>query len=105
MLPVGEAADENWNRFVDPEADKLMEAFVNTSDPAKQKELMNQIQMLFVNDAPALPLFPGPDWYEYNTTRFTDWPTRDNPYAPGPPYNAPYNSLSPLFLLTTVKPK
>jgi peptide/nickel transport system substrate-binding protein len=105
MLPIGEAADENWNRFVDPEADKLMEEFVNTSDAAKQKELMNQIQMLFVNDAPALPLFPGPDWYEYNTMRFTDWPTRDNPYAPGPPYNAPYNSLSPLFILTTVKPK
>ena len=32
MLPVGEAADENWNRFVDPEADKLMEEFVKTSD-------------------------------------------------------------------------
>ncbi len=105
MLPVGEAADENWNRFVDEEADKLMEEFVNTSDAAKQKTIMDQIQMIFVNDAPALPLFPGPDWYEYNTTRFIDWPTLDNPYAPGPPYNAPYNSLSPLFLLTTVKPK
>jgi peptide/nickel transport system substrate-binding protein len=105
LLPVGEAADENWNRFVDEEADKLMEEFVKTSDPLKQKEIMDQIQMIFVNDAPALPLFPGPDWYEYNTTRFTDWPTKENPYAPGPPYNAPYNSLSPLFLLTTVKPK
>ncbi len=105
LLPVGEAADENWNRFVDPEADKLMEEFVKTSDPAQQKEIMNQIQMIFVNTAPALPLFPGPDWYEYNTSRFTGWPTQVDPYAPGPPYNAPYNSLSPLFILTNVKPK
>jgi peptide/nickel transport system substrate-binding protein len=105
LLAVGEAADENWNRYVDPEADKLMEEFVNTSDPVKQKEIMDQIQMAFVNDAPALPLFPGPDWYEFNTTRFTDWPTEENAYAPGSPYNAPYNSLSPLFILTTVKPK
>jgi len=105
LLAIGEPADENWNRYVNPEADKLMEEFVNTSDPAKQKEIMDQIQMAFVNDAPALPLFPGPDWYEFNTTRFTDWPTKENAYAPGPPYNAPYNSLSPLFLLTTVKPK
>jgi len=105
MLPVGETADENWNRYVDPEADKLIEEFVKTSDLAKQKEIMNQIQMLFVNDAPALPLFPGPDWYEFNTMRFTGWPTKDNPYAPGTPYNSPSASLSPLFLLTTVKPK
>jgi peptide/nickel transport system substrate-binding protein len=102
---VGETADENWNRFADPQADKLMDEFVKTSDPAAQKEIMNQIQMVFIQDAPALPLFPGGDWYTFNTTRFTDWPTKDNPYAPGPPFNAPYNSLSPLFIQTTVKPK
>jgi peptide/nickel transport system substrate-binding protein len=105
MLPVGEPADENWNRFVDPEADKLMEEFVKISDAAKQKEIMDQIQMIFVKDAPALPLFPGPDWYEFNTTRFTGWPTLENNYAPGTPYNAPYGYMSPLFLLTAVKPK
>jgi peptide/nickel transport system substrate-binding protein len=105
MLPVGEAGDENWNRFVDPEADKLMQEFINTSDPTQQKAIMDQIQMLFIKDAPALPLFPGPDWYEYNTTRFTGWPSADDPYAPGAPFNAPLNSVSPLFLLTTVKPR
>ncbi len=105
MLPVGESADENWNRYVDPEADKLMNEFIKTSDPAQQKQIMDQIQTLFVNDVPALPLFPGPDWYEYNTTRFTDWPTKDNPYVPGPPWNTPNGYISPLFILTTVKPK
>lgn len=105
MLPVGEAADENWNRFADPEADKLLEEFAMTSDPARQKEIMNQLQMIFVKDAPALPLFPGPDWYEYVTTRFTDWPTEENPYAPGPPFGTPNGYASPLILLTTVKPK
>jgi peptide/nickel transport system substrate-binding protein len=104
-LPVGEAADDNWNRYVDPEADKLLEEFVATSDPAKQKEIMDQVQMLFVKDAPALPLFPGPDWYEYVTTRFTGFPSKEDPYAPGTPYNAPAGYMSPLFLLTNVKPK
>ena len=105
MLPVGEAADENWNRFVDPEADKLIEEFAKTSDLAKQKEIMNQLQMIFVKDAPALPLFPGPDWYEYVTTRFTGFPTAEDPYAPGPPFGTPNGYASPLILLTTVKPK
>ena len=101
----GESADENWNRFVDPEADKLLEQFAQTSDPAKQKDLMNQIQAIFVKDAPALPLFPGPDWYEYNTARFTDFPTKDNPYVTGAPFNTPPNAMNTLILITTVKPK
>jgi peptide/nickel transport system substrate-binding protein len=105
VLPVGETANENWNRYVDPKADQLLDEFSKTSDPAKQKDLMNQLQMLFVNDAPALPLFPGPDWYEYVTTRFTGWPTKDNPYAPGPPYAAPSFAPSPLLVLVNLAPK
>jgi peptide/nickel transport system substrate-binding protein len=105
VLPIGQMANENWNRFVDPKADELLDQFSKTSDPIKQKDLMNQMQMLFVNDAPALPLFPGPDWYEYVTTRFTGWPTKDVPYAPGPPYAAPSFAPSTLLVLVNLQPK
>jgi peptide/nickel transport system substrate-binding protein len=105
VLNIGDVADENWNRFVDPEVDKLIGEFVKTSDENKQKDIMNQMQMIFVIDAPALPLFPGPDWYEYVTTRFTGFPTKDDPYAPGTLYNSPLGSMSPLFVWTAVKPK
>ena len=103
VLPVGESANENWNRFVDPDVDGLLIQFAQTSDNAKQKSIMSQVEALFVKDVPALPLFPGPDWYEYNTTRFTGFPTKDDPYAPGPPFTAPYEHT--LIILTTVKPK
>ena len=105
VLPVGEPADENWNRFVDSDAEALFGEFVQVSDPARQKEIMNQIEAIFIKDAPALPLFPGPDWYEYSTKNFTGWPTKEDPYAPGSPYNAPTGFMSPLFLLTTIQPK
>jgi peptide/nickel transport system substrate-binding protein len=105
VSPVGEPANENWNRYVNPEADKLLDEFARISDPARQKELMDQIQMIFVNDAPALPLFPGPDWYEYVTTRFTGFPTKDNSYAPGPPWNTPVFAPNGLLVLTNIKPK
>jgi peptide/nickel transport system substrate-binding protein len=105
VLPVGQTANENWNRYVDPQADQLLDAFAQTSDAARQKDLMNQMQALFVKDAPALPLFPGPDWYEYVTTRFTGWPTKENPYAPGPPYAAPVFAPSPLLVLVNLSPK
>ncbi len=105
VLPIGTDANENWNRFVDPEADKLIEQFGQTSDAAAQKDIMNQLQTIFVNDAPALPLFPGPDWYEYVTTRFTGFPTKENAYAPGPPWNTPVFAPNALLVLVNIKPK
>jgi peptide/nickel transport system substrate-binding protein len=102
--PVGQSASENWNRFVNPEADNLLEQFATTSDLAQQKKIMSQIEMIFVNEAPVLPLFPGPDWYEYSTKRFTGFPSAENPYAPGVPYpGSPYET--PLIVLTTITPK
>jgi peptide/nickel transport system substrate-binding protein len=105
ILPIGTDANDNWNRYDDPQADTLLAQFGQTSDPAQQKSLMKQLQMLFVNDAPALPLFPGPDWYEYVTTRFTGFPTQNNPYAPGPPWNTPVFAPNPLLVLVNLVPK
>ena len=102
--PVGSPAGENFLRYVNPQADTLLENFAKTSDATQQKQIMAQIEAIFVDQAPALPLFPGPDWYEFNTTRFTGFPSADNPYTPGVPYpNSPYNT--PLIVLTTIKPK
>lgn len=102
-MPVGQSANENWGRYVSPAADELLDAFAKTSDINDQKKLMGEIEMLFVEEAPVLPLFPGPDWYEYSTARFVGWPSADNNYAPGVPYAyAPYNAT--LIVLTTITP-
>ena len=101
---MGDVATENFLRYVNTQADTLLEDFAKTSDINQQKQIMAQIETIYVDQAPALPLFPGPDWYEYTTMRFTGFPTADNPYAPGVPYpNSPYNT--PLIVLTTIKPK
>ena len=39
-----------------------------------------------------IPLFPGPTWYEWNTTRFTGFPTEDDYYAQGSPWRGSVNS-------------
>jgi peptide/nickel transport system substrate-binding protein len=102
--PIGENASENWGRYISKDADKLLDEFAVTSDPAKQKEIMNKLEMVFVNEAPVISLFPGPDWYEFSTARFTGFPDKDNNYAPGIPYaDNPYNAT--LIILTTIKPK
>ncbi len=104
VRPVGENSGENFLRYANPEVDTLLEEFAKTSDLAQQKSIMAQIETIFVNVAPALPLFPGPDWYEYSTARFTGFPSEANPYAPGVPWpNGPYNTA--LIVLTTITPK
>ena len=105
VAKAGESASDNYNRYVDPDADKLLSQFAVTSDLAQQKALMYQIEAIYVKDAPTLPLFPGPDWYEYVTTHYTDFPTKDNPYVTGSPYSSPAGAGNTLILVTTVKPK
>ena len=61
--------------------DDLLEKFVATSDEAEQKDLVNQLQKIYSDNVPAIPLFPGPQWGEFNTARFTGFPNEDDPYA------------------------
>ncbi len=104
VQPAGQSASENFLRYVSPDADNLLAQFAQTSDITQQKQIMGQVETLFVNEAPAIPLFPGPDWYEFNTKRFNGFPTADDPYAPGVPYTgSPY--ATPLIVLTTLTPK
>ncbi len=98
---IGEEAGVNWHRYGNADADKLLNELAAATDPAKQKEIVNQLQMVFVENAPAIPLFPGPSWGEYNTNRFVDWPNQDNPYAKLTPNDPP----GFLLVLTAVKPK
>ena len=82
----GVANAETWSRWTSDEADALLSAFTETADPAQQMDIVNQLQMLYVENMPAIPLFPGPTWYEYTTYRFTGFPTEDNYYAQGSPW-------------------
>jgi peptide/nickel transport system substrate-binding protein len=100
VVPVGEVTAENWNRYGNEEADALLEQFAATSDQAEQQEIVNQLQMLYAENAPAIPLFPGPDWGEFNTMRFIDFPSEENPYA----LLAGYENPERLIQLTTIKP-
>jgi len=85
----GVANAELWHRWTSEEADELLNAFTSTADDAEQQDIVDQLQMLYVENVPAIPLFPGPTWYEYTTYRFTGFPTEDNYYAQGSPWDAP----------------
>lgn len=102
-MDIGTVAGENWHRYASEKGDQLLDQFAATSDPAQQKQIAEQLQRTFAEEAPAVPLFPGPSWYEYNTTRFEGFPTKDNPYAVGSFFNA--GTPEQLIVMTTIKPK
>lgn len=101
VRPIGEGAVENWHRFGLARADELFAELEATHDPARERALTDELQLLFVDHAPCIPLFPGPLWGQYNTARFTGFPDADNPYAPLSPHKPPQN----LLVITEVAPR
>jgi peptide/nickel transport system substrate-binding protein len=94
----GLANAQLWGRWVSDEADALINAFTATADLAEQQQIVNELQMLYVDNVVAIPLFPGPTWYEYTTHRFTGFPTREDYYAQG----SPWDGNSRLIVLTRI---
>jgi peptide/nickel transport system substrate-binding protein len=99
VAPVGEQSFQNYHRFGLPEADSLLAEFAAASDPTAQENVMDQLQEVFAENAPVVPLFPGPKWGAYNTTRFTGFPDEDNPYAP-----LSTRAATSVLVLTTIEP-
>lgn len=88
LIVDGVANGELWHRWTSEEADALLAAFTATADMEEQQAIVDQLQMLYIDNVITIPLFAGPTWYEYTTYRFTGFPTAENYYAQGSPWQA-----------------
>jgi peptide/nickel transport system substrate-binding protein len=105
---VGEHADANFQRFTDPDATRVLRQIEQVSAAAQNLALMGDLQKRFVQTAPSIPLFIGPQWGVYNSTRVTGFPSRFRPYANAVPTGAPRGAIpSPdsLPVLLEVRPR
>ena len=103
--PVGtDALGGNYGRYVSQKGDQLLNQYASTTDQAQQKQVAAQLQQVFADEAPLIPLYLSPLWYEYNTTRFTGFPTKDNPYVVGS-FAQVTGSAEALLVMTSIKPK
>lgn len=82
VQPVGTASPNNQQRYGDPAVDELLAKFAASTDATEQKTIIAQLEGMFNEAAPAIPLYEQPDWGLYNTTRFTGFPNAENAYAP-----------------------
>ena len=93
LQPIGEIADVNWHRFGLAPADSLFREYEQTSNQNEITEIIYELQHLFIEHAPSLPLFAEASWAECNSKYFTNFPSKENPYATLSPNYPPENLL------------
>ena len=103
VKPIGQASAGNWHRYSSPRADRALTQFERAADPAEQHRLSAVLQRVFVDEAPAIPLYPNPSWAEFNTSRIVGFPTAANPYADPSPNKMERGEI--LLVLTQVRPR
>jgi peptide/nickel transport system substrate-binding protein len=101
VKPVGEQANECWTRWGSQEADEIFRAFEVATDPAELHRLVDRLQAIFVENAPAIPLYLRPEWGEFNSARLLNFPDPQHPYAKPAPNDLP----EALLVLTELAPR
>jgi peptide/nickel transport system substrate-binding protein len=92
---IGKPAVSNFVRWNDPATDRLLTQLRGVTDEAQQKAVVHQLQTVFVEQLPTIPLWYGAKWYQYRTENAVGWPSSQDPYAP------PDN---PLLIITRLTP-
>jgi len=86
---VGKLATSNFERWMDPATDKLLNQYSSTTDATVQQQALSGLQQIMVEQLPSIPLVNGATWNEYSSRNFTGWPSASNAYASPAPFDFP----------------
>ena len=81
--PIGKSATGDVERWRSPETQRLLNTFVSTSSPAKEKAAINGLETIMVKYMPVIPVFYAMFWDEFVTRQIVGWPYAKDPYADG----------------------
>jgi len=83
FIPSGTDASPtgNWQHFADTKATGLLNQWKVTLDEKKQHRIATQLQMVFLQQLPIVPVMIGARWSTYSTKYFHCFPTKSNFYA------------------------
>ena len=83
MLPSGKDSSStgNWSHTFDPNATPLLAKWKVTLNPEQQQGIATQLEKLFLQDMPIVPLFVGPRWSTYSTRYFHCFNSPSNFYG------------------------
>jgi peptide/nickel transport system substrate-binding protein len=60
----------NWEHYKNDQATALLAQWKSSLNPAKQHQIATQLQKLWLQELPIVPLFIGPRWSTYSTKYF-----------------------------------
>lgn len=78
---VGQSAGANPARYANPAVDAAIAAASKTDDDAAKKQQYAVIQENIAKDLPYIPMVLNSTLTQFNSSRVTGWPTKDNLYA------------------------
>jgi len=79
--PIGTEGGTNFERYKNTATDGQLNQFLSAATPDQQKSILNQLQMTMVTQAPIIPVLEAVDWFQYDSGKFSGWPSQANPYA------------------------
>jgi len=79
----------NFVAWKNAATDAYLNQYASTTDATAQKQAIQGIEKIFVENQPFIPLWTGADYDEYSTKNFTGWPDQSNPYSSGSPNTGP----------------
>jgi peptide/nickel transport system substrate-binding protein len=87
----------NYERLKDPSVDADLAKLATANSVAEQQADVAPIEQYVAQNLPIIPTVYGVVFDEYNTGKFTGWPSASNPYESGSP-NTPTNEVVILHL-------
>ena len=79
----GKTAYYNYNRFSHPDVPGLLDQAAAATDDATRKTALQELDKIYREQIPVIPLMYRPlEFFEFNETNWTNFPTEANPYAP-----------------------
>ncbi len=84
--PVGESGTNgNWGRFRNTAATEALRQYANAEDDASRGAAMDELQKIFVDQAPVIVTSAANAGGEYSTKHWVGWPDENDQYAPAQP--------------------
>lgn len=95
---IGVNSASNWGRWNDSTTDQLLAQYASSPDANVEQQAIAGLEKVMVEQLPAIPIMYGATWYEYSTARFTGWPSAQNPYIAGAPWDDPESEVVALTI-------
>ena len=97
--PLGQTANYNFGRFQSPAATAALKKYAFATSDADRTKAMADVEKVYVDQVPVIPLLEVPVWGNYTTKNYTGWPSASNPYT-----NINMTTPSETLYLTKLRP-